>query len=175
VDGEHLFDEGTSKMQETQGKGPLVVCAEWSACFFKELSKIRAQLENASGFATAGGADFEEDAVGEFPWAPEALRVGEEVAPSESPDGPALICDEGERQVAADGVAEPFKFSVDAVLAQGGFKGEGINENVDVLRKSLDQIPALRQAGAALEDDLVGSRGGDDSQGFGDIVVLLDD
>ncbi len=74
-----------------------------------------------------------------------------------------------------DGIAEPLEFPVDAVLSEGRLEGEGIEKNVDVFRKPLDQVPAFRQARAALEDDLVGSRGGDDAQGFGDVIILLDD
>ena len=69
-----------------------------------------------------------------------------------------------------DGIAEPLEFPVDAVLSEGRLEGEGIEKNVDVFRKPLDQVPAFRQARAALEDDLVGSRGGDDAQGDSSVV-----
>jgi hypothetical protein len=65
--------------------------------------------------------------------------------------------------MAADGIAEPFEFPVDAILAKVGLEGAGIEENIDVFRKPLDQVPTFRQARAALEDDLVGNRGGDDA------------
>ena len=111
----------------------------------------------AGGFAAAGGAGFEQHAVGDFAGAAEALRVGEAVVAPESADGLALLCDEGQRRVGADGIAELLEFPVDGVLAEGRLEGERIEEDVDVFRKPLDQVPALRQAGAALEDDLVGA------------------
>src|SRR5260370_10169072 len=45
---------------------------------------------------------------------------------------------------------------------------------MDGFGKPLDQVPAFRQARAAVEDDLVGSRGGDDAQRLRDVVILLD-
>jgi hypothetical protein len=50
----------------------------------------------------------------------------------------------------------------------------GIKEDVDVLGESLNQVPAFGEARAAFKDDSVAATG-DDAQGFGDIVVLLDD
>lgn len=98
------------------------------------------------------------------------LRVRETVVASETTDGSAFVRDEGECPVAADNVSEPSKLPVDGVLAK-----RRIKENVDVFREALDQVPALRQAGAAFEDDLVRSCIGDDSQRFCNVVVLLDD
>ena len=54
-------------------------------------------------------------------------------------------------------------------------EGERVEEEVDILGEPLDQVPAFRQAGAALEDDLVAGVFGDGSQDLGDVVVLLDD
>jgi hypothetical protein len=54
-------------------------------------------------------------------------------------------------------------------------EGERIKKEVDILGKPLDEVQAFRQAGAALEDDLVAGVFGDGSQDLGDVVVLLDD
>lgn len=59
--------------------------------------------------------------------------------------------------------------------AQDRTKGLRIEKDIHVLRKAPNQIPALRQAGASLEDDLLAIIGRDDSEDFGDVVVLLDD
>ena len=96
--------------------------------------------------------------VGDFAGAAEALRVGEAVVAPEPADGLALRRDEGERGVGSDRIAELLEYSVDAVLSQNGREGARIEEDVDVFRKPLDQVPALCQAGAAFEDDLVRSR-----------------
>jgi len=113
--------------------------------------------------------------VGDFVGAAEASGVGEAVVAAESPDGLALLLDEGERRVSIDSIAEPFEFPVDAVLSEGGLEGARIEKDVDVFRKPLDEVPAFREARAALEDNLVGSGGGDDAQRLRDVVILLDD
>src|SRR5579859_22113 len=74
-----------------------------------------------------------------------------------------------------DSIAEPFELPVDAVLSEGGLEGARIEKDVDVFRKPLDDVPAFREARAALEDNLVGSCGGDDAQRLRDVVILLDD
>src|SRR5260370_27505210 len=106
VDGEHLFDEGSPEMQQAQGKRSLVVRAERLMCFLEELSEIGAQLDNSGGLAAAGGAGFEEYAVGDFAGAAEALRVGEAVVAPESGDGLGLRCNEVEPGVGGGGIAE---------------------------------------------------------------------
>jgi len=55
----------------------------------------------------------------------------------------------------ADRITELFEFAIDGVFAKCRSKGMRIKENIDVFGESLDQIPSLGQAGAALEDDLV--------------------
>ena len=75
----------------------------------------------------------------------------------------------------SDHIAEVLEFPVDGVLAERGPEGEGVEEDVDVFRKPLDEIPTFREARAAFEDDLVGICRGDDAQRFRDVVILLDD
>lgn len=123
VDGEHFFDEGSPEVQQPQGKASLVVRTERRMRFLEELSQIGAQLDDGRGLATAGGAGFEEDAIGDFAGAAEALGVGEAVVAAESPDGLALLLDEGERRVRIDSIAESFEFPVDPVLSEGGLEG----------------------------------------------------
>src|SRR5260370_16392876 len=161
-------------MQQAQGKRSLVVRAQGLMCFLEELSQIGAQLDNSGGLTAAGGAGFEEDAVGDFAGVAEALRVGEAVVAPEPADRLALRRDKGERGVGSDRIPEPLEFPVDGVLAEHGLEGEGIEKNIDVFRKPLDQVPAFRQGRADLEDDLVGSCGGDDAQRHRDVVILLD-
>ena len=60
-------------------------------------------------------------------------------------------------------------------LPRGGVERGRVEEDVDVFREPLDQVPALRQAGAALEDDLAAGRLLDDAQRLRDVVILLDD
>jgi hypothetical protein len=75
----------------------------------------------------------------------------------------------------ADGVSEPLQLAVDAPFAQGWFECDRVKEDIDVFRETLDKVPAFRQAGAALEDHFVTCDGGDDTKGFGDVVILLND
>jgi hypothetical protein len=77
--------------------------------------------------------------------------------------------------VGTDAVAKLLEFAINGPLPQFWAEGKWIKEDVDVLRKPLDQVPTLRQAGTAFEDHLVACAGGDDSQGFRNLVVLLDD
>ena len=81
--------------------------------------------------------------------------VFEAVVAAEAADGLALLVDEGQRRVLLDRLAELLQFAVDAFLAQRRIERGRVEEDVDVFREPLDQVPALRQAGAALEDDLL--------------------
>ena len=74
-----------------------------------------------------------------------------------------------------DRVAQHLEFAIDAVLSEHGREGARVEEDVDVLGESLDQVPAFRQTGGALEDNLVANRGRDDAERFGDVAVLLDE
>ena len=75
----------------------------------------------------------------------------------------------------SDGIPKFLQFSVDGLLPERRLKCERIEEEVNVFREPLDQIPALRQACAAFQDRLVARGLRDDSQRLGDIVILLDD
>ena len=48
------------------------------------------------------------------------------------------------------------------------------SENGDLFRKPLDKIPALGQAGAALEDDFAAHGASKDAQSLGRKVVFFD-
>ena len=71
-------------------------------------------------------------------------------------------------------IAHFLQFPVDAPLGQFRLITDGIKENVDVLRKSIHQVPALRQARASLEDHLVAGKLRDDAQHLRDEVIFLD-
>lgn len=75
----------------------------------------------------------------------------------------------------AHGIPQFLEFPVDRSFAQGRREGKRVEEDIDVLRKPLDQVPTLREARAAFENDFVASRGGNSPQGFGDEVILFDD
>ena len=157
-------------------KRSFVLGAQDSAVVLQELAEVGPQLDDGGGFPAAGGARFQQHAVGDFAGSAEALRVGETVTAPESADGLALAGDETSAPGAQPTASRSFFSSRSmALLPKGGLEGEWIKEDVDVFRKPLDQVPAFRQAGAAFEDDFVAGGGGDDPQGFGDVVVLLDD
>ena len=77
--------------------------------------------------------------------------------------------------MSTDAITEFLQLSVNGSLPQFRPELDGIEEDVNVLGKPLDQILAFRQACAALKDHLIAGAGGDDSQCFRDVVVLLDD
>ena len=58
-------------------------------------------------------------------------------------------------------------------LPRTGWKGFGIKENVDILGESFNEVPALRETCAALEDDAIAPPR-EDTQGFSHVVILLD-
>ena len=113
--------------------------------------------------------------MSDFAGPAESLGVGESVAAPESADGLALAGNKRQSRVRTDAVAELLEFAINGPFPECWAEGKWIKEDVDVFRKPLDQVPAFRQAGAAFEDHLVAGAGGDDSQGFRDVVVLLDD
>ena len=132
-------------------------------------------MTDVGGFATAGGPGFKQHAGGDFAGPAEALGVGESVAAPESTYGLTLPGNKRQGRVGTNAVTESLDFTINGSLSQLRQKSKWIKENVDVLGKPLDQVPAFRQAGAAFEDHLVAGAGGDDSQGFRNVVVLLDD
>ena len=74
-----------------------------------------------------------------------------------------------------DRIAKFFKFAVNAILSKRRRERLGVEEDVDVFREALDQVPALGKTGAALEDDLVSGNAGDGAKRLGDVVVLFDE
>jgi len=72
------------------------------------------------------------------------------------------------------GITESSELPVNGSLPERRLEVSRIEKDVDVFRKAADQIPAFRQARATLENDRL-AVGGDDSQCFGDEVVLFDD
>ena len=74
----------------------------------------------------------------------------------------------------SDCVAKLLEFAVDRLLSELRLEGPRVEKEVDVFRKPLNEIPALGEARAALEDRPVARSLGDDAQGFGDVVILLD-
>src|SRR5260370_6315822 len=110
-------------MQQAQGKRSLVVRAQGLMCFLEELSQIGAQLDNSGGLTAAGGAGFEEDAVGDFAGVAEAVRVGETVVSPEPADRLALRRDKSEREVGSDRIPETLEFPVDVLLSDDGLAG----------------------------------------------------
>ncbi len=103
----------------------------------------------------------------------DALR--KTVISAEPSDSLTFVRNESEGRVRADDVTDPFKLTVDRVLAAWRLKRERIEESIDVFRETLDQIPALRQACTAFENDLVARSVCDSAQRLAHVIVLLDD
>ena len=64
---------------------------------------------------------------------------------------------------------------VELVLARPRVEAIGIDKEIDVLRETGDQAPALREAGSTLEHHLVAEPAREDAEDLGDVVVLLDE
>ena len=105
----------------------------------------------------------------------EPLGILEAVVAAEAADGLAFLLDKRQPRMLFDRLPQLLQFAVDCFLAQGRVECGRVEEDVDVFREPLDQVPALRQAGAALEDHLAARLLLDDAQGLRDEVVLLDD
>jgi len=80
-----------------------------------------------------------------------------------------------QRRMPAHSITERLQFPVNRVLSQGRLKCSGIEEDVNVLGETFDEVPSLRKARAALEDDFVTARSSDDTKGLGNVIVFLDD
>jgi hypothetical protein len=132
VDGEHLLDECPSEVQQPQWESSLILCAERGAGFLQELTNIGTQVNNAGGFAATCCPGFEENATGDFARSTETLRIGEAVVATESANGLALLLDKRKRRVRSDSITEFLEFAINAVLSQGWFEPERIEEDVDV-------------------------------------------
>src|SRR5882724_10438267 len=116
------------------------------------------QLGESRGLSAAGGASFEKNPVRHFAGTAQPLLIRKAVVPPESADCSALLADESKRGVRANCVPKLFELPVNSVFSQEGIEGEGIEEDINVFREPLDQVPALREACAAFEDNLASSR-----------------
>ena len=74
-----------------------------------------------------------------------------------------------------DAVAQALELAVDRALSQHRIECPGIEEDVNVFREPLNQVPAFRKARAALENDLVPDGIRDEAERLGDVVVLFDE
>ena len=93
----------------------------------------------------------------------ETLGIGEPVRAAEAADGVAFVPEERQRRMRIQRVPERLELPVDGPLTERSLERQRIEKDVDVLRKPTDQIPAFRQARAALEYRLVASSAGDDA------------
>jgi hypothetical protein len=75
----------------------------------------------------------------------------------------------------AHSITERLQFPVNRVLSQRRLKRSGIEEDVNILGETLDQVPSLRKARATLEDDFVAARSSDNAKRLGHVIVFLDD
>jgi hypothetical protein len=118
----------------------------------------RADLNIGGRLTTARRSCLDEHGAGDLARAAKRLGVREAVGPAESPDRRALRWKERQPGMRRDRIAQRLEFAIDTVLPEHGREGARVEEDVDVLGESLDQIPTLRQAGAALEDDFLADR-----------------
>src|SRR5262249_31033171 len=171
VDGKHLFHEGPPEMQQPHLEWPFVVGSETHAGFLEKLPDVRLEPYALGWLPAAGGAGLNEDAVADVAGPREALDILEAVVAAEAADGLAFLLDEFQARMPVDDLPQLLQLAVNRVLAQGRVEGGRVQEDVDVFGKPLYQVPALRQAGAALEDDLAARRLLDDAQGLGAEVI----
>src|SRR5262249_58107240 len=137
------------------------------AGFVEKLPDVGLEPYAVSRLPTTGGAGLDEHAVADVAGAGEALDILEAVIAAEAADGLAFLLDEFQARMPVDDLPQLLELAVNRVLAQGRVEGGRVQEDVDVFGKPLYQVPALRQAGAALEDDLAARRLLDDAQGLG--------
>ena len=175
VDGEHLLDEGAAEMEQPHLERAFVLGTQGGSAFREELPHVGLEPDAFGRLPAAGGAGLDEHAVADLAGPGESLGVFEAVVAAEAADGLALLLDECQRRMLLDRLAELLQLAVDPLLAQGRVERGRVEEDVDVFRESLDQAPALGQAGAALENDLGAGRLLDDAQGLRDVIILLDD
>ena len=83
------------------------------------------------------------------------MHIFETVIAAEAADRLAFLGNEFQGRMLFDGLPELFQFTVDGLLAERWVEFSRVEKDVDVFGKSLNQIPPLRQTGAALENDLV--------------------
>jgi hypothetical protein len=75
----------------------------------------------------------------------------EAIVTAEAANGLALCLDEGERRVLLDRLEQLLQLAVNPLFAQGRLERGRVEKEVDVVRESVDQAPALGQAGATLK------------------------
>ena len=71
------------------------------------------------------------------------LRVGETVVAAKASYRLTLARNERQTRECANQIANVFEFAVDSVFAERRLKGKRIEEEVDVFRETLNQIPAF--------------------------------
>ncbi len=132
-----------------------VFSPEDGSALLKELPYVGLQSDTFGRLPAAGGAGLDEDAVADFAGLGESLGILAAVIAAETADRLALLFDKCQRWVLLNRLSELLQFVVDPLFAQGRVERGGVEEDVDVFREPLNQVPALRQTGAALKNATV--------------------
>jgi hypothetical protein len=130
VNGEHLLYEGPPEMKQAHWERAFVFCSECDTFFLQELAEVGAQLYSRGGFPAAGGARFEEHAIGDFAGAGVKLGVQEMVIAPEPADGSALLGNKLKSWMSSYRIPQLLQFAVDASFGQSGVEGKGIKKDV---------------------------------------------
>src|SRR6185437_9362165 len=175
VDGEHLFHKSTPKVKQPHLERPFVLGSKADPAFLEEQSHVRLETHAVSRLPAAGSAGLNKHTVANLANACEPLDILETVVATEAANGLAFLLDKLQPRMLLDGLPKLLQLVVNRFLAQRRRKCSWIEENVDVFRKPLDQVPTLGQARAALEDYFVAGGLLDDTQRLRNEIVFFDE
>jgi hypothetical protein len=177
VDGEELLDERAPEVQEghLEGLDSLDIKLASATPFAQEPTDDRGDLDCGSRLLAALDARLETDRRREALKLGEVRAIAEGVHTPASADGLRVGANEVEPRYGGDLAVQLFHRPVDRPFVGQRRLDRGIDEEVDVLGEAVEQVPSLREAGAALEDGPFAECHGDRAQDLRDPEVLLDE
>src|SRR5262245_39047269 len=133
-------------MQQAHLERPFVLGTEGEGGFLEELPYVRLKPYLLGRLSAAGCPGLQEHAVPYLAGAGKALLVLEAVVAPEATDGLAFCVDKPQPGMLLDALAQIFQLAVDAPGVECRVEGCRVEEDVDVFREPLDEVPALGQA-----------------------------
>ncbi len=143
--------------------------------FREEFTEIGTQFDDHCRFAAAGRSGLDKHVRCNLTDATETLPELKPVGAAEAADRLAFVLHKGQRRMRIDSVLQPLELTVDCASSERRIEGTRVEEDIDVLRETLNEIPALGEARAPFENGLLADSARDDAQRFGNVVVLLYD
>ena len=130
-------------MQQAHLEWPFIVGSKAEAGILEILPHIGLEPDAFSRLFATGRTRLDKHAIANVACDSKFLYILETVVATEAADGLAFFGNEGECRMHGDGVSQLLQFTVNGVFTECRIVGSGIEKDVHVFRKPLDQVPAF--------------------------------